>query len=63
MSIPGFASAQRAYENMEPRDDEQCEDGDCDDCTECLAARAQDEADDYAEQQWEERRLESRYGG
>lgn len=62
--IPGFASAQRAYESMEPPEDvDQCEDGDCDECTECLAARAQDEADDYAEMQWEEDRLESRYGG
>lgn len=61
--IPGFESAQRAFENMEPpTDEEQCEDGDCDECMECLAAIAQDQADAYAEGQWEERRLESRYG-
>jgi hypothetical protein len=56
-TIPGFASAQRAYENMEPPDeDDQCEDGDCDECAECLAARAQDDAEAYAEMQWEESR-------
>ena len=64
MSIPGFESAQRAYENMLPPEDvDECEDGDCDDCVECLAARAQDEADDYAEMQREDAHLESRYGG
>ncbi|MDN4644967.1 hypothetical protein [Arthrobacter sp. PsM3] len=63
MSIPGFESAQRAWENLLPPDDEeQCEDGDCDECMECLAAIAQDQADAYAEGQWEEHRLESRYG-
>ena len=62
-TIPGFISAQRAYENMEPPDDvEQCEDGECDVCVECLAARAQDEADDYAEMQREDARIESRWG-
>ena len=61
--IPGFESAQRAFENMEPpTDDERCEDGDCDECMECLAAIAQDQADAYAEGQWEEHRLERRYG-
>ena len=61
--IPGFESAQRAFENMLPPDDvEQCEDGDCDECMECLAARAQAEADDYAEMQREEARFESRWG-
>lgn len=58
MTIPGFASAQRAYENMEPPDeDDQCEDGDCDECAECLAACAQDEADDYAEMMRDDARL------
>lgn len=58
MSIPGFESAQRAYENMEPPNDvEQCEDGDCDECMECLAGIAQHQADAYAESQWEEHRL------
>ncbi|CAH0232400.1 hypothetical protein SRABI26_02682 [Arthrobacter sp. Bi26] len=62
--IPGFESAQRAWEAMEPPTDvDQCEDGDCDECMECLAAIAQDQADAYAEGQWEEHRLESRYGG
>lgn len=61
--IPGFQSAERAWENMEPPDDvEYCADGDCDECAECLAARAESEAEEYADQQWEERRLESRYG-
>jgi hypothetical protein len=61
--IPGFESAQRAFENMLPPEDvEACEDGDCDICEPCLADRAEAEAEDYAEQQWEERRLESRYG-
>ncbi|SDK80950.1 hypothetical protein [Arthrobacter sp. ok362] len=61
--IPGFESAQRAFENMLPPEDvEQCEDGDCDECMECLAAIAQDQADAYAEGQWEEHRLERRYG-
>jgi len=61
--MPGFASAQRAYENMEPPDDaEECEDGDCEQCLECLAARAQDEAEAYAEAQREERHYESRWG-
>jgi hypothetical protein len=60
--IPGFESAQRAFENMLPPEDvEQCEDGDCDECMECLAAIAQDQADAYAEGQWEEHRLESWY--
>ena len=63
MNIPGFESAQRAYENMEPPDAvEECEDGDCDECTECLAARAQNEADDYAESQREDARIENRWG-
>jgi hypothetical protein len=62
--MPGFESAQRAYENMDPPTDvDECEDGDCDECEPCLAARAQDEADDYADMQREEARLESRYGG
>jgi hypothetical protein len=61
--IPGFESAQRSYENMLPPDDvEQCEDGDCDECMECLAAIAQDQADAYAESRWEEDRYERRYG-
>jgi hypothetical protein len=61
--IPGFESAQRTFENMEPPEDvERCEDGDCDECVECLATIAQDQADAYAEGQWEEHRLESRYG-
>lgn len=61
--IPGFESAERAWENMEPPTDvDQCEDGDCGECEPCLADRAEAEAEDYAEQQWEERRLESRYG-
>jgi hypothetical protein len=55
--IPGFSSAERAYENMTPQgDDDQCEDGSCDQCLECLAANAQDEAEAYAEMQWEESR-------
>lgn len=63
MNLPGFASAERAYENMEPpEDDDQCEDGDCDACVECLAARAQDEADEYTEMQREDARLERRWG-
>ena len=62
-NLPGFLSAQRQYEAMLPPEDvDECEDGDCDECTECLAARAQDEADDYAEMQREEAHLESRYG-
>lgn len=61
--IPGFESAQRAWENMEPDDADECVDGDCDECVECMAAIiAQDQADDYADMQREERRLESRYG-
>lgn len=61
--IPGFESAQRHFENMPPPEDvEQCEDGDCDECVECLAAIAQDQADAYAEGKWEDHRLESRYG-
>ena len=61
--IPGFESAQRAWEAMLPPDDiEECEDGDCDQCEPCLADRAAAEAEDYADMQWEERRLESRYG-
>lgn len=61
--IPGFESAQRAHDNAEPPGDiERCEDGDCDECTECLAAIAQDQADAYAEGKWEDHRLESRYG-
>lgn len=55
--IPGFESAQRAWENMEPDDADECVDGDCDACTECLAAIAQDQADDYAEMQREDARL------
>jgi len=63
MSIPGFESAQRQWEAMEPPEDvDECEDGDCDDCEPCLAARAQDEADDYAEMQREDARIESRWG-
>jgi len=62
-TIPGFESAQRQWEAMEPPDDvEQCEDGDCDDCEPCLAARAQDEADEYAEMQREDARIEARWG-
>lgn len=61
--IPGFESAQRAWEAMEPPADvEQCEDGDCDECEPCLADRAEAEAEDYAEAQREEAHLESRYG-
>jgi hypothetical protein len=61
--IPGFESAQRAYENMEPPEDlEECESGDCDECESCFHAAAHDEAEAYAEMQWEEDRLESRYG-
>ena len=49
-TMPGFASAERYFENMTPPEDvDQCEDGDCEECTECLAARAQDEADEYAD--------------
>jgi len=60
--MPGFASAERAYENMEPPTDaEECEDGNCEQCEPCLAARAQDEADDYAEMQREDARIESRW--
>jgi hypothetical protein len=63
MNIPGFESAQRAYENMEPPTGvEQCEGGYCGHCAECLAAEAQDEADDYAEAQREDARIESRWG-
>jgi hypothetical protein len=47
---------------LPPEDVEQCEDGDCDECTECLAAIAQDQADAYAEGKLEDHRLESRYG-
>lgn len=58
MNTPGFISAQRAYENMTPYDDpDECEDGQCDACVECLAAIAQDQADAYAEGQWEDMRL------
>lgn len=61
--IPGFESAQRAYENMAPPEEvDMCEDFTCDECTECLAAIAQDQADAYAEGKWEDHRLESRYG-
>ena len=61
-SIPGFDSAQRAYENMlPPEDGDECEDGDCDECAACIHDRRASEADDYAEMQYEERRLESRY--
>lgn len=62
MTILGFESAQRAYENMLPPEDDQCEDGDCDECEVCIHAIAQGQAHDYAEMQWEERRLESRWG-
>lgn len=62
--MPGFESAQRAWENLEPPEDiESCEDGLCDECLECLADRAAAEAEDYAEQQWEDMRLERRFGG
>ena len=62
-TIPGFESAQRQWEAMLPPEDvDECEDGDCDDCEPCLAARAQDEADDYAEMQREDARIESRWG-
>lgn len=58
MTIPGFESAQRAYENMLPPDvEDECEDGDCDECMECLAVIAQDQADDLAEQAREDARL------
>lgn len=62
--IPGFESAQRAHENMEPPADieDECENGNCDECVPCLAAIAQDQADAYAEGVWEDHRLESRYG-
>lgn len=60
-TIPGFDSAQRAYENMLPPEDDQCEDGDCDECTECVAAIAQDQLEAYADQQLEEARIERRY--
>lgn len=63
MSIPGFESAQRQYEAMLPPEDiDQCEDGDCDECPPCISDRRESEAEDYAEMQWEEQRLESRYG-
>lgn len=55
--IPGFISAERAWENLNPFDGEdQCETGDCDSCMECLAAIAQDQADEYADQARKERR-------
>lgn len=61
--IPGFESAQRAWEAKEPPTDlEHCWDGDCNECEECLADRAEAEAEDYAEAQREEAHLESRYG-
>ena len=63
MNLPGFLSAQRAYENMLPPEDaDECESGDCDECLACLHDREQSEAEDYAEMQREEARLESRYG-
>jgi len=62
MTIPGFLSAQRAYENMLPPEDaDECEDGDCDECAECVAAIAQDQLEAYADQQWEEAQIERRY--
>lgn len=63
MSLPGFESAQRAYENMlPPEDSDECEDGDCDECANCIQNRRECEAEDYAEMQREERHLEERYG-
>lgn len=60
--IPGFQSAERAWENADPyAETEQCEDGDCDECLECLAAIAQDQADAYAEGYWEDVRLERKF--
>jgi hypothetical protein len=48
---------------MEPPEDvELCDDGDCDECANCIQIRAEAEAEDYAEMQREEQRLESRYG-
>jgi hypothetical protein len=63
-TIPGFESAQRAWENLLPPDveDGDCDEGDCDTCEDCLAARAEDEAECLAEAQREEAHLESRYG-
>lgn len=63
MSIPGFLSAQRAYENMlPPEESDECEDGDCDECAACIHDRRESEAEDYAEAQREEAHLEERYG-
>lgn len=59
--IPGFRSAERAWEDADPyAEDEQCEDGLCDQCLSCLAALAEDEAERYAEGQREDARLEGR---
>jgi hypothetical protein len=53
--MPGFRAAEAAWENKEAYPEvDQCEDGDCDECVECLAAIAQDQADAYAEGQWED---------
>lgn len=61
--IPGFASAERAYENQSPPDDaDECASGDCDECMACLYAIAEDQAEALAEMTREERRLEERYG-
>jgi hypothetical protein len=62
-NMPGFRAAERQWENKNPFDGEDaCENGDCDECMECLAAIAQDQADAYADGQWEDMRLERRYG-
>jgi len=59
--IPGFLAAERAWEDADPyAEDEQCPDGECDECLECLAAIAEDEAERYAEMQRDEWRLENR---
>lgn len=59
--IPGFQSAERAWEDADPyAETEQCDDGSCDECLECLADRAEAEAEDYAEMQREDWRLEGR---
>ena len=56
--IPGFLAAEREWENKDPYPEpDQCPDGTCDECTECLAAIAQDQADAYAEGQWEDMKL------
>ena len=63
MNLPSFLSAQRQYEAMLPPEDvDECGDYECGECETCLADRAEAEAEDYAEMQREEQRLESRYG-